>query len=37
MRKSRFSEKQENAQLKKLRAERDLEDEVMKEIAAKKW
>ena len=28
---------QENAQLKKLVAERDLEIEVMKEIAAKKW
>ena len=28
---------QENAQLKKLLAERDLEIEVMKEIAAKKW
>ena len=27
----------ENAQLKKLVAERDLEIEVMKEIAAKKW
>lgn len=28
---------QENARLKKLLAERDLELEVMKEIAAKKW
>jgi putative transposase len=28
---------QENAQLKKLLAERDLEIEVMKEIATKKW
>ena len=28
---------QENGQLKKLVAERDLEIEVMKEIAAKKW
>ena len=28
---------QENARLKKLAAERDLEIEVMKEIAAKKW
>ena len=28
---------QENAQLKKLLAERDLEVEVMKEIAAKNW
>ncbi|QOJ25875.1 MAG: transposase [Ignavibacteria bacterium] len=28
---------QENARLKKLVAERDLEIEVMKEIAAKKW
>jgi putative transposase len=28
---------QENAKLKKLVAERDLEIEVMKEIAAKKW
>ena len=28
---------QENARLKKLLAERDLEVEVMKEIAAKKW
>ena len=28
---------QENARLKKLLAERDLEIEVMKEIAAKKW
>ena len=28
---------QENAKLKKLVAERDLEMEVMKEIAAKKW
>ena len=28
---------QENAQLKKLVAERDLEIEVMKEIAVKKW
>jgi putative transposase len=28
---------QENARLKKLVAERDLELEVMKEIAAKKW
>ncbi len=28
---------QENAQLKKLVAERDLEIEIMKEIAAKKW
>lgn len=27
----------ENTQLKKLVAERDLESEVMKEIAAKKW
>ena len=27
----------ENARLKKLAAERDLEIEVMKEIAAKKW
>jgi putative transposase len=27
----------ENAKLKKLVAERDLEIEVMKEIAAKKW
>ena len=27
----------ENARLKKLLAERDLEIEVMKEIAAKKW
>jgi putative transposase len=27
----------ENARLKKLVAERDLEIEVMKEIAAKKW
>jgi putative transposase len=27
----------ENARLKKLMAERDLEIEVMKEIAAKKW
>ena len=29
--------KQENARLKKLVAERDLELDVMKEIAAKKW
>lgn len=28
---------QENARLKKLAVERDLEIEVMKEIAAKKW
>ena len=28
---------QENSRLKKLVAERDLEIEVMKEIAAKKW
>ncbi len=28
---------QENARLRKLLAERDLEIEVMKEIAAKKW
>ena len=28
---------QENARLKKMVAERDLEIEVMKEIAAKKW
>jgi putative transposase len=28
---------QENTRLKKLVAERDLEIEVMKEIAAKKW
>ena len=28
---------QENARLKKLLVERDLEIEVMKEIAAKKW
>jgi putative transposase len=28
---------QENTRLKKLVAERDLESEVMKEIAAKKW
>lgn len=28
---------QENARLKKLLAERDLEIEVMKEISAKKW
>ena len=28
---------QENARLKKLLAERDLEIEVVKEIAAKKW
>jgi putative transposase len=28
---------QENARLKKLVADRDLEIEVMKEIAAKKW
>jgi putative transposase len=28
---------QENARLKKLVAERDLEIEVIKEIAAKKW
>jgi len=28
---------QENARLKKLVAERDLEIEVMKEIASKKW
>jgi putative transposase len=28
---------QENARLKKLVAERDLELEVMKEVAAKKW
>jgi putative transposase len=28
---------QENASLKKLLTERDLEIEVMKEIAAKKW
>lgn len=28
---------QENARLKKLLAQRDLEIEVMKEIAAKKW
>ena len=28
---------QENARLKKLVAERDLELDVMKEIAAKKW
>ena len=28
---------QENARLKKLVAERDLEIEVMKEIAAKQW
>ena len=28
---------EENARLKKLLAERDLEVEVMKEIAAKKW
>ena len=28
---------QENARLKKLVAERDLEIEIMKEIAAKKW
>ena len=27
----------ENARLKKLLAERDLEIEIMKEIAAKKW
>lgn len=27
----------ENARLKKLLAERDLEIEVMKEVAAKKW
>jgi hypothetical protein len=47
MRKSRFTEEhdvrrlkqleQENARLKKLVAERDLEIEVMKEIDAKKW
>jgi len=29
--------KQENAKLKKLVAERDLEIELMKEVAAKKW
>jgi putative transposase len=28
---------QENAKLKKLVAERDLEIEVMREVAAKKW
>ena len=28
---------QENARLKKLQAERDLEIEIMKEITAKKW
>jgi putative transposase len=28
---------QENARLKKMLAERDLEIDVMKEIAAKKW
>jgi len=28
---------QENAKLKKLVAERDLEIELMKEVAAKKW
>ncbi len=28
---------QENAKLKKLVAERDLEIDVMKEVAAKKW
>jgi putative transposase len=28
---------QENARLKKLVAERDLEIEIMKEVAAKKW
>jgi len=28
---------QENSRLKKIVAERDLEIEVMKEIAAKKW
>ena len=28
---------QENTKLKKLVAERDLEIEVMKEVAAKKW
>lgn len=28
---------QENAKLKKILAERDLEIEIMKEIAAKKW
>jgi putative transposase len=28
---------QENARLKKLLAERDLEIEIMKEITAKKW
>ena len=31
------SSRQENARLKKLVAERDLEIEVMKEITAKKW
>lgn len=29
--------KQENAKLKKLLAERDLEIDVMREVAAKKW
>jgi acetone carboxylase gamma subunit len=29
--------RRENAKLKKLVAERDLEIEVMKEVAAKKW
>ena len=34
----RYKELQtENARLKKILAERDLEIEVMKEIAAKKW
>ena len=32
-----FPQSEENARLKKLVAERDLEVEVMKEIQAKKW
>lgn len=35
--KRRKQMEQENARLKKLVAERDLEIEIMKEIAAKKW
>lgn len=35
--KQRRSLQEENARLKKLLAERDLEIEVMKEITAKKW
>ena len=33
----RLRQRAENARLKKLVAERDLEIEVMKEVAAKKW